>query len=115
MKTLTAKELKRMRDRNEDMALVNVLSEQDFDEKHIPGSANVPLEQENFAAGVQRVAGDKGRPVVVYCASRDCPASEKAAKKLEQAGFTNVMDFEDGVKGWEDARFPLITGERSRH
>mgnify|MGYP003626742147 CR=1 FL=1 len=38
--------------------------------------------------------------VVVYCANFDCPASTDAARKLDEAGFNNVYDYEGGTQDW---------------
>ncbi len=109
MKTLDATQLKNMLDHSEDFVLIDVLPAKSFDEKHIPGSHNVPHESKSFVDEVLSLAGDKNRKIVVYCASRTCQASPTAAAKLEQAGFTNVFDFEDGIAGWERAGYELTT------
>ncbi len=83
--------------------LINVLNADDFTREHIPGSVNIPVSHPGFVERVEQTVGDKGTRVVVYCASRECPASENAARKLEEAGFSNVMDFEEGMQGWKDA------------
>src|SRR5690606_34751506 len=83
--------------------LINVLNADDFTREHIPGSVNIPVSHPGFVERVEQTVGDKGTRVVVYCASRECPASENTARKLEEAGFSNVMDFEEGMQGWKDA------------
>ena len=105
MKTLDATQLKNMLDHSEDFVLIDVLPAKSFDEKHIPGSHNVPHERKSFVDEVLSLAGDKNRKIVVYCASQTCQVSPTAAAKLEQAGFTNVFDFEDGIAGWERAGY----------
>ncbi|MCG5516796.1 MULTISPECIES: rhodanese-like domain-containing protein [unclassified Ectothiorhodospira] len=45
-----------------------------------------------------RVAGGKDRKIVVYCANFDCDASRKAAAKLDNTGFTDVLDYEGGTR-----------------
>lgn len=110
MKTITTQELKNMIDRKEDFALINVLPDKSFDEEHIPGSHNVPLERESFLDEVQSLAGGKRRRIIVYCASRDCRASPDAAAKLQAAGFTKVVDYEDGMAGWRAAGYEVESG-----
>ncbi len=101
MQTLTKQELKRMNDVEEaDFVLINVLPLKHFKEQHIRTSINLPYDDENFTAAVEKVAGGKERDIVVYCASFDCDASTKAAEKLEAAGFTSVFDYEGGTKDW---------------
>ena len=107
MKTITAPEIKQMREKKEDFALVNVVDPGDFSQKHIGGSANIPLSDPTFEQRVEQKLGGKTRTVVVYCASTECDASTKAATKLEAAGFTNVVEFAGGVKEWETAGYRL--------
>lgn len=101
MQTIDRNTLKRMNgEQDKDFVLVNVLSPEQFNEKHIRTSINIPLEQDDFADKVAEVAGSKDRDVVVYCASTDCDASPKAAEKLEQAGFSHIYDYEGGTRDW---------------
>src|ERR1051325_2044855 len=83
--------------------VLNVLSEQQFSEKHLPGSLNVPNDSPDFQQRVQQVLPDKSQPVIVHCSSNECPASTKAARKLEAMGYREVYDFKAGLQGWEDA------------
>ncbi len=111
MQTITAEQLKDMLDAGEPFKLINVLPEHTFRQEHIPGSINLPVEDENFLHRVQeRIGADKGYPIVVYCASTECDASPKAGQILDEAGFTNIMDFEAGTAGWKDAGYPIETG-----
>ena len=101
MQTLSKTELNEMNHREkDDFVLINVLPRDAFREKHIRTSINIPIEGEDFDETVRKVAGGKDRKVVVYCASFDCDASEKAAKRLEQAGFEQVYDYEGGTRDW---------------
>jgi rhodanese-related sulfurtransferase len=102
MKTVDANGLKTLLDGNENVLLVNTLKAESFEKTRIPGAVNIPLENEDFVARVEQQAGGKDNPVVVYCASRACNSSEKAAGKLENAGFTAVTDFAGGFKAWQE-------------
>ena len=100
MKTITTDELKALKEQNGDLTLVNTLSAGAFEGTKIPGAVNIPLESGDFAARVEQEAGGKTNPVVVYCASEQCNSSEKAAKKLEAAGFTAVSRYTGGAAAW---------------
>ena len=100
MKPLTTEQLEKMIESGEQFELINVLPPDQFEEQHIAGSVNIPVADDNFVERVQQQAGGKDKPIVVYCASEACDASPKAAKKLEDAGFTNVYDYEGGTKAW---------------
>ncbi|EAU40818.1 hypothetical protein FP2506_18059 [Fulvimarina pelagi HTCC2506] len=52
------------------------------------------------------VAGDRSKPIVVYC-DRDCWMSYNAAKRAIENGFTSIHWYPDGVQGWEEAGYPL--------
>ncbi len=106
MKTLKKEELKEMGESGDDFLLANVLTEKQFQQEHIPGSVNIPVTVENFAERFLNEAGSKDRKIVVYCASFECQASSKAARKLEAAGFTDVYDFEGGMKEWKEGGYP---------
>lgn len=107
MQTLTTRELHEMTQRTNDLAVINVLPKDQFDNAHIRGSVNAPVGSKNFESEVERIAGGRDKPVVVYCASTECDASPKAAKRLDEAGFEKVYDYEAGVKAWSEAGLPV--------
>lgn len=82
--------------------IVNVLPVDSFRKSHIPGSINIPFEHEDFVGEVEGIIGGKDMPVILYCASKECDLSRRAASSLLQAGFTHVMCYEGGVKEWEE-------------
>lgn len=98
MDTVSTEQLERMKDNGEEFVLVDVLGEQHFQDEHIPGAVNIPLNQIGSEA-LKRF--EKDEEIVVYCASKSCQASPKAAEKLEKLGFENVKDYEAGLKGWK--------------
>lgn len=110
MKTLTVRDLQRLQRTDRGINVINVLPKDAFEEAHIPGSINIPGDRDDFVDRVEDRVASKEEPVVVYCASTDCQASPKAAKKLESAGFTKVYDFESGIKGWQEAGQPVEQG-----
>jgi len=107
MQTLKRDKLKQMLDAGESLFLIDVLSHEQFEKTHIPGSHNIPLADKDFVREVEQVVGDKGPKIVVYCSSFQCTASPKAAKKLDQAGFRQVLDFAGGIQDWQNAGYPV--------
>ena len=101
VKTLRAQDLKQMMDQKKDLLVLNVLSQNEYEKEHIPGSENIPNEAPDFTTRVERLAGSKTRPMVVHCASTKCPASTEAVNKLTAAGFTNVTEFPGGMDEWK--------------
>jgi rhodanese-related sulfurtransferase len=110
MKSLSTEDLRLMIANNQDFVLINVLPEETFRDQHIPDSINIPQDQDNFADQVETAAGGKGAKIVVYCGSFDCDASTKAARKLDEAGFTDVYDYEGGVKAWRESGLMIEAG-----
>lgn len=107
MKTIDADQLRQFIAADRRGPVVNVLDKSDYEAKHIPGSINIPYDSDNFTDRISSHVQTKDTPVVVYCASRECDASERAARQLENAGFTNVQDYAPGVKGWENKGYQL--------
>jgi rhodanese-related sulfurtransferase len=46
---------------------------------------------------------DKQALVVTYCANLKCPASQMLAERLRTLGYSNVLEYHEGIKGWIDA------------
>ena len=101
MKTIDTSELKALLEKNDDVLLVNTLAADSFEQTRIPQAVNIPLAESDFVKRVEKQAGGKDKPVVVYCASQQCTSSEKAAEKLQNAGFTQIIDFAGGFKAWQ--------------
>ncbi|MGN8224636.1 rhodanese-like domain-containing protein [Gracilimonas sp. BCB1] len=84
--------------------IINALPQDAFLAKHIPGSINIPTENAEMA---KEVIPYMDAEIVVYCANADCDASPSLAQKLEEMGYTNVSDFEEGLAGWRQAGYEL--------
>ena len=103
-KRITTSELQDLRKSSDDFLLLNVLSRDSFRQDHIVGSENVPIDRPDFVDAVdEKVASDRKKKVVVYCASERCDASTRAAEKLAEAGFADVYDYKGGMEAWNAA------------
>ncbi len=109
MDTISADQLKNILTGKPRMPVINVLDREDYQSKHIPGTENVPMSDDDFVSRVESRVSSQSDPIVVYCASKSCNASEKAAEKLEKAGFQRVHDFAEGTDGWREAGYKLET------
>lgn len=106
--TISADDLKEAFESDRPPVVINVLAPEAHEARHIPGSVNVPVDELEH---VKRLVPNKDEPIVVYCANADCDASPTAARKLEDMGYTNVTDFENGYAGWRRAGYPLVGKE----
>ena len=105
VETIQRERLKKRIDEREDFYLIEVLAPAQYDEGHIPGAINIPVNE------IDESVKERFKPdadIVVYCASKECQASPKAAKRLEELGFTSVKDFEGGKKDWTEAGYSLV-------
>lgn len=101
MRAISREQIEEMNEQEkQDFVLINVLPRSEFNKAHIRTSINIPLERSDFEDVVEEVAGSRDRDVIVYCANFDCDASQKAARKLDSAGFARVFDYEGGTEDW---------------
>lgn len=108
---ITKDRLQEMIAQHEDLLIVDVLDADSFAKAHIAGAVNIPLGKMNDALGTCFAEMPKDRPIVVYCANQRCKASTKAAEMLMTAGFTQVVDYENGLAEWVEAKLPVASGK----
>lgn len=71
----------------ENAVLLDVRSEAEHKEEHIPNSVNIPL---NRLPKAEETIPDKNTPLFVYCLSG--ARSRRATAVLEKLGYTNVTN-----------------------
>jgi len=54
-------------------------------------------------AVITKAIPDKSQLVVTYCAGLKCPASKALADRLKKLGYTNVIEYPQGIAGWLEA------------
>lgn len=67
MQTISRDELKQKIDRGDDFVLMETLAPAAYEQAHLPGAVNVPLEKLRELA--PELAPEKDAEIVVYCAS----------------------------------------------
>lgn len=91
---ITAKEAKTMMDQGS-VILLDVRTQQEFEEGHIQDSILLPNDQ--ILAKAESMLADKEATILVYC--RTGNRSAQASKDLADLGYTKVYDF-GGIKDW---------------
>ena len=91
---------------NKDIIVIDVLPNKYFKKQHIPQAINIPTD--NITEEASHFL-DKKRTIIVYCYDKDCQASPKAAQILEDNGYENIYDLEEGIEGYKQAGFNIIT------
>ncbi len=78
------------------LLVLNILEPELYQDCHIAGSINVPLEElETYVRDL-----DVNREIVVYCSNYLCTASAYAAELLQKLGFKQVFAYEAGLAEW---------------
>ena len=92
---VTAKEAASLMETEENYIILDVRTETEYAEKHIPNAVCIP----NETIGTSEIPElpDKGQLILVYCRSGN--RSKQASEKLAALGYTNVVEF-GGINGW---------------
>lgn len=90
--------------RGDAFKLVMTLPAHAYRAKHIPTSLHYDTVEELLNDL------DPWDEIVVYCADVHCPASIRAYRLLERAGYGRVRRYAGGVADWERAGYPLEGG-----
>lgn len=68
------------------------------DGRRIPGAKSLPVDA--GAEKIKELLPKKDALVVTYCGSSKCPLSKKLAHRLGDLGYTNVVEYPEGIAGW---------------
>lgn len=88
----TAKELM---DTEDDYVILDVRTQAEYNESHIPGATLIP--HDTVATAAEDALPDKGQLILVYCRSGN--RSKQASQTLVDLGYTNVVEF-GGINSW---------------
>lgn len=78
--------------------LVDVRTQEEFEEGHLKNSQNICVTDDDFKTKVAKL--DKKKPVYVYC--RSGKRSADAALVLKEMGFSEIYDMDGGIINWEE-------------
>lgn len=92
---ITASEAKQMLDEQQGYVLLDVRTEQEYAQGHIPGALLIPNTELSEKAA--DLLPDKEQMILVYC--RSGRRSAEAARTLADMGYTQVYDF-GGIIDW---------------
>lgn len=92
---ITAEEAKKIMDSQEGYIILDVRTQEEYDEGHIPGA--IVISHEEIAEKAEGVLTDKNQLILVYC--RSGRRSKLAAEALVELGYTNIKEF-GGIIDW---------------
>ena len=89
-------EAKELMAREEGYIILDVRTQSEYANGHIPGAICVP--NEGISDEMLSELPDLGQLILVYCRSGN--RSKQAAKKLAEIGYTNIKEF-GGINTWD--------------
>ena len=104
---ITTEELRSWQQAKKDFILIDVLPENFFKRKHIPGSINVDGYKMDFIDEMAKAGIKKDADIVVYDSGSDSEASTYAAERMLKNGWAKVRDYREGIAGWAKAGLAL--------
>jgi rhodanese-related sulfurtransferase len=79
-----------------EVQLVDVRTESEYKEGFIGQAQNIDINSNEFEEKISKL--DKNKPVYIYCKSG--ARSQKAAQKMTELGFKEIIDLEGGYMNW---------------
>lgn len=92
---ITAEEAKTIMDSQEGYVILDVRTQAEYDQGHIPGAIVIPDTEVKDKA--EEMLPDKDQLILVYC--RSGRRSKNAAQILAELGYTNIREF-GGIIDW---------------
>ena len=92
---ISMKEAAELMETQEDFILLDVRTEEEFAEQHIPGAICIPNEE--IGAEEPPQLPDREQLILVYCRSGN--RSKQASQKLAELGYSNVVEC-GGIQDW---------------
>lgn len=95
---------------SDSIAFVDARSPLEFEQGHLPGAFNLPLDQAENFLGTQSLPIAPDQLVVTYCAGGACEISESLGQMLKDRRVCRrVQVLEGGWLGWLSANAPIET------
>jgi molybdopterin/thiamine biosynthesis adenylyltransferase/rhodanese-related sulfurtransferase len=102
--TITAAELKAMLDRKDDIFLIDVREQNEYEIVSIPGAVLIPKDQFLTGAALERLPQD--RRIVLHCKSG--VRSAECLAVVKNAGFSDAVHLGGGVISWVNTVDPSL-------
>ena len=92
---ITAKQAAELMETETDYIILDVRTQEEYEDKHIPDAICIP--NETIGSAEISELPDKDQLILVYCRSGN--RSKQAAGKLVSLGYTNIVEF-GGINSW---------------
>jgi rhodanese-related sulfurtransferase len=95
-----------LKDRLDEVVVIDVRTPGEFESVHLPSAKNRPLDQLDGYRDEIRGLVDEGREVILVC--RSGARAHQAQEQLAAAGLPELPILEGGVLAWEAADGPVV-------
>ena len=92
---INAEEAKQIMDTTDGYIILDVRTQEEYDQGHIPGAMLIP--HTDIETNAETMLTDKDQMILVYC--RSGRRSKMAAEALVALGYTNIREF-GGIMDW---------------
>jgi len=104
--TISVSEAKELIDNNENLFILDVRTDSEFNDGHISRAYLIP--HTDISLRQDELPKNKSKPILVYC--RLGGRSVTASTTLDSLGYTQVKNMADGFDAWKAASYPYDTG-----
>jgi rhodanese-related sulfurtransferase len=108
MITITSSELEKSLSADPGLTLLDVRTPVEFEQTHIEGSINIPLDQLDPSNFIRNNSYPKEHRVYLICQSGQ--RSQHAAKLFDKEGLSGAVVLQGGVADWIKTGFKVKTG-----
>lgn len=98
---VTTDELKQ---RFNDVLIIDVRSKFEFDTLHVLGAINVPVDKTGFGEAMLKLRDKHKKPFVFYCNGKTCHKSYHAAALAAKARLNDLYAYDAGIFDWARAQ-----------
>lgn len=106
-KSITPKAaLKLMEENDNEIIILDIRPEDEFEEEHIPGAYNLDYHGHQFQKKAEAL--DKNKNYIIYCKSG--VRGGYFMDKMKESGFNGAYNILGGFVAWKISKLPLVTG-----
>ena len=88
------------------IVVLDVRTPAEFATGHLANAINIDAQGADFDDQIAQL--DPTKTYAVYCRSGN--RSQAAVERMSDAGFTNIVELESGILGWQSAGLPIVNG-----
>ena len=94
----------------ENIVILDVRSQDEYNEGHVPGAINVSYD--NVEAELGQLTKYQNSKIVVYC--RSGRRAGIAEQVLAKNGFTDLRHLTGDMNGWQAEKLPVVVGNKAQ-